>query len=60
MTVEIPSPASRFLKVVCRCKNEQIIFNRPSTVVRCLVCGSVLAEPTGGKGRVKARIVKVL
>ena len=60
MAVKIPSPSSRFLKVSCKCKNEQIIFNKPSTVVKCLVCGTVLAEPTGGKGRVKARVIKVL
>lgn len=54
-------PKSRFLRVVCpKCKNEQIIFDKASTVVKCLVCNRVLAEPTGGKAGIKARIVKVL
>ena len=51
---------SKFLKVRCTCNNEQIIFNKASTVVRCLVCGKVLAEPTGGKAKIKAKIVQVL
>lgn len=46
--------ANNFLKVKCKkCKNEQIIFERPSSVVKCLVCSEVLAEPTGGKGNIK-------
>ena len=57
----IPKPKSKFLKIRCpKCKNEQIIFNKSSSVVRCLVCGNVLAEPTGGKSRIKGRILKVL
>ncbi|MCD6589642.1 30S ribosomal protein S27e [Candidatus Woesearchaeota archaeon] len=54
-------PESRFVKVRCnKCKNEQIIFGKASTVVKCLVCGKILAEPTGGKTRFKARILEVL
>lgn len=52
---------SRFIKVRCsKCKNEQIIFGKPVTRITCLVCNSVLAEPTGGKGKIKARILEVL
>ncbi|MCD6226454.1 MAG: 30S ribosomal protein S27e [Candidatus Aenigmarchaeota archaeon] len=52
---------SKFLKVICpKCKNEQIIFNKASTKVKCLVCGNILAENTGGKSIIKAKIVKVL
>ncbi len=47
---------SKFLKVKCeKCKNEQVIFSSPSTTVKCLVCGEVLAEPTGGKGKLKTK-----
>jgi len=54
-------PTSRFIKVRClKCKNEQIMFGKPSTKVVCLVCGKEIAEPTGGKGRIKARILEVL
>lgn len=52
---------SKFIKVRCpKCKNEQIMFGKTATKVDCLVCGKSLAEPTGGKSRVKARILEVL
>ena len=54
-------PESRFLKVVCtKCKNEQIIFNKASTDVKCLVCDNILAEATGGMSIIKSKILKVL
>lgn len=57
----IQEPTSRFIKVRClKCKNEQIIFGKASTVVKCLVCDKILCEPTGGKGKIKARILEVL
>ena len=55
-----PQPKSKFLKVVCKCKNEQIIFNKAASRVKCLVCGNELAEPTGGKSRVKSKVLQVL
>lgn len=52
---------SKFIKVRCnKCKNEQIIFGKATTTVKCLVCESVLAEPTGGKTVIKTRILEVL
>ncbi len=52
---------SKFIKIRCsKCKNEQIMFGRASTIVNCLVCSKVLAEPSGGKSRVKARVLEVL
>ncbi|MBN2202653.1 MAG: 30S ribosomal protein S27e [Candidatus Aenigmarchaeota archaeon] len=52
---------SKFLKVVCsKCNNEQIIFNKPSKNVNCLVCGVELAESTGGKGKIKSKVLQVL
>ncbi|MCX6821419.1 MAG: 30S ribosomal protein S27e [Candidatus Aenigmarchaeota archaeon] len=54
-------PESRFLKVACmKCKNEQIIFNKASNDVTCLVCGNLLAEATGGMSIIKSKILKVL
>ncbi len=53
--------SSKFIKIRCpKCKNEQIMFGKASTIVNCLVCGKTLAEPTGGKSRVKARVLEVL
>ncbi|MFH0978418.1 MAG: 30S ribosomal protein S27e [Candidatus Woesearchaeota archaeon] len=57
----IQEPESKFIKVRCpKCKNEQIVFGKASTIVKCLVCGKVLSEPSGGKSKVKARILEVL
>jgi small subunit ribosomal protein S27e len=54
-------PTSKFIKVRCpKCKNEQILFGKASTDVKCLVCGKEVASPTGGKTKVKARILEVL
>jgi small subunit ribosomal protein S27e len=54
-------PESRFLKVACtKCKNEQIIFNKASDDVKCLVCGNLLAQATGGMSIIKSKILKVL
>ncbi|MEM5812579.1 MAG: 30S ribosomal protein S27e [Candidatus Aenigmatarchaeota archaeon] len=49
---------SKFLKVKCnKCKNEQMVFEKASTVVKCLVCGEVLAEPTGGKAKLNVKVI---
>lgn len=51
----------KFIRVKCsNCKNEQVIFGKASTEVKCLVCGSVLAAPVGGKANVKAKVLEVL
>jgi len=53
--------SSRFVKVRCnKCKNEQIIFGKISSIVKCLVCDDILAEPRGGKSDIKARVLEVL
>ena len=57
----IPKTQSKFLKVVCtKCNNEQIIFNKASIDVKCLVCGEELAEVTGGKAKIKSKVLQVL
>ena len=54
-------PISKFIRVRCpKCKNEQIIFGKVSTIVECLVCSKPLAEPTGGKSKIKSKILEVL
>jgi len=51
---------SKFLKVTCsKCKNEQVIFNKASSRVKCLVCESELSEPTGGKAKIKSKVIQV-
>ncbi|RME53482.1 30S ribosomal protein S27e [Candidatus Woesearchaeota archaeon] len=59
--MNLENPSSKFIKVRCsKCKNEQTIFGKAATKATCLVCGEVLALPTGGKTNVKARILEVL
>ncbi|MBS3166676.1 30S ribosomal protein S27e [Candidatus Woesearchaeota archaeon] len=53
-------PDSKFIKVRCACKNEQIIFGKTSSLIKCLICNKPLAEPSGGKSKIKARIIEVL
>ena len=61
MNRALKETSSKFIKIRCpKCKNEQVMFGKSSTVVSCLVCEKVLAEPTGGKSRVKARVLEVL
>ena len=49
---------SNFLRVHCRdCGNEQIIFERATTVINCGVCGPVLARPAGGKAQLTGATV---
>jgi len=57
----IKGPVSRFVRVQCKkCKNEQVIFGKAATVVKCLVCQEDLAIPKGGKAEIKAQVLEVL
>ena len=52
---------SKFIKVRCnKCKNEQIVFGKSASPVKCLVCGESLLESTGGKSKIKSRVLEVL
>jgi small subunit ribosomal protein S27e len=54
-------PDSKFIKVRCKdCENEQVLFNKASTVVSCHICGSKLAIPTGGKAKIKSEVLEVI
>ena len=56
--MKIKEPTSKFVKVRCpKCKNEQIMFGKNSSTVKCLVCNKILAEPTGGKAKITGQIV---
>jgi small subunit ribosomal protein S27e len=52
---------SRFIRIKCDdCGNEQIIYDRATTKVKCLVCDRILAEPKGGKAAIKTKIIDML
>ena len=54
---------SKFVRVRCPnpdCKKEQVVFGKATIKVKCLSCGTILTEPSGGKAKIKARVVEVL
>jgi len=56
----IPRPRSSFLRVKClKCGNEQLIFSNIVNRVNCNVCGTELAEPSGGKAIIKGELIAV-
>jgi small subunit ribosomal protein S27e len=56
----IPRPRSSFIRVKClKCGNEQVMFSNAVNKVTCDVCGTELAEPSGGKAKIKGEIVSV-
>jgi small subunit ribosomal protein S27e len=53
--------AGNFQVVECPdCGNEQTMFAKAATEVRCAVCGSTLATPTGGVADVDGEVVDVV
>jgi small subunit ribosomal protein S27e len=54
----IPKPRSKFLRVKClKCGNEQLLYSNAVNKVTCNVCGETLAEPSGGKAKIKGEIL---
>ena len=61
MVSTIRENRSKFYKVKCPdCENEQTVFEKASTIVKCVVCGHDLAIPSGGKAIFKAEILQEL
>jgi len=61
MVRQLRENRSRFFKVKCPdCENEQMVFEKASTTVECVVCGKVLAEPSGGKAQLRAEVLATL
>jgi len=50
----IPKPTSTFIRVLCsKCGNEQLLYSNAVNIVKCNVCGEILAQPRGGKAKIK-------
>lgn len=50
-----------FHRVACPdCGNEQVVFGKASTAVNCVVCGSTLATPAGGKAAFTGDVVETV
>lgn len=51
----------RFLKVICnKCRASQVVYGKASTIVKCLKCGAIIAEPRSSKAKIKARVIAIL
>ncbi|MGP6219816.1 30S ribosomal protein S27e [Caldiplasma sukawensis] len=56
---KLKSIGNRFVKIKCNeCENEQITYSKGSSVVNCNICGSVIAEPTGGSIKIKGELLE--
>lgn len=42
----------------CECGNEQIVFNKANTEVKCLKCKKPLTKPKGGKAEILAEVIE--
>ena len=53
---------SKFLRVKCKCGNEQNIFGNASNAINCLVCGENVAMPSGSRVQIAqgCKVLKVL
>jgi small subunit ribosomal protein S27e len=50
-----------FFRVSCKdCSNKQTVFSRAATKVVCTTCGTLIAEPTGGRAKIHGEIVETL
>ena len=57
----LPRPRSKFVRVKCPdCGNEQIVFSHATIAIHCNICGATLAEPSGGKARIRGEVTAVL
>jgi len=53
--------AGDYLRVECAdCGNEQVVYQKAASEVRCAVCGSTLATPTGGKAELTGEVVETV
>lgn len=50
--------ASTYLKVKCKCGNEQVVFSSVTNVVNCSKCNEALAHPTGGKAVIHGTVIE--
>jgi len=49
-----------YVRVKCKCGNEQMVFDSATSVINCNKCKEPLAYPTGGKAVIHGKIVEKL
>ena len=53
--------SGNFYTVRCPdCENEQVVFGKAASEVSCVVCGSTLARPTGGKAAFEGEVTETV
>ena len=60
MELKLKMSKGKFVKVRWECKNEQVVFEKAATDIKCLVCDKPMAKSTGGKAKFVARELEVL
>lgn len=51
----------KFIRIKCsKCKESQVVFGRATTKIKCTACNSIVALPSGGKAKIRARVEEVL
>ena len=50
----------KYLSVQCKCGNEQTVYSRASSIVKCSSCSEPLAHPAGGEAVIHGKVVKEL
>jgi len=50
--------AGKYVKVKCKCGNEQVIYSHTTHKVNCSGCKEVLAEPQGGRANILGKVVE--
>ncbi len=59
--LSIKKEKAKFVRVKCsKCKNSQIIFGKASTKVHCNECDGIIALPSSGNAKIRARVEEVL
>lgn len=57
---EVLTMAGKYLKVQCKCGNEQVVFSHTTQIVNCSGCKEPLAHPSGGAAVVHGKVVAEL
>lgn len=53
--------AGNFYSVRCPdCENEQIVFGKAASTVACAVCGTTLANSTGGDATFEGEVIETV
>lgn len=52
--------SGKYLKVQCKCGNEQVVFSHAASIVSCSGCKEPLAHPSGGGAVIHGKILEEL